>query len=95
MVADGLILAGSAAGLVGTMHCVVSGHYAAKVALEAIKDGEVTEKKMREYADLCKELIRPGFVDALPFSNLSDEAIERIVLANVEKKGLNFGDWSF
>lgn len=95
MVTDGLILAGSAAGLVGTMHCVVSGHYAAQVALEAIKDDEVTEKKLEKYTDLCKELIRPGFVDALPFSNLSDEAIEHIVLANVEKKGLNFGDWSF
>jgi flavin-dependent dehydrogenase len=95
MVADGLILAGSAAGLVGTMHCVVSGHYAAKVALEAIKADEVTAKRLGKYANLCKELIRPGFVDALPFSNLSDEAIEQIVSANVEKKGLNFGDWDF
>ena len=55
-VRDGLIVAGDAAGFIGIETTIVSGRDAAEVAAEAIKVGDVTEKKLSNFEDLCQEL---------------------------------------
>jgi digeranylgeranylglycerophospholipid reductase len=87
VVEDGLILTGSAACLIGILPAIVSGRYAAEVAVEAIKEGDVTVKKLSKYEDQFKTLRGPaGFLDSPPFYKCSsDEAIEKLLLELIEK----------
>lgn len=87
VVEDGLIFVGSAAYLIGILPAIVSGRYAAEVAVEAIKEGDVTVKKLSKYEDLFKTLKSPtGFLDSPPFYKCSsDEAIENLLLELIGK----------
>jgi digeranylgeranylglycerophospholipid reductase len=92
VVEDGLILAGSAAHLIGILPAIVSGRYAAEVAVEAIQEGDVTAKKLSKYEDQYEILKGPsGFLDSPPFYKCSsDEAIETLLLELIEKGELSF-----
>ena len=82
---EGLILAGSAANLMGILNAIVSGRYAADVAVEAVQEDDVTVKRLSKYDDLCKALKRTkGFVGEVPAYGRSDEAIEKLLLETIE-----------
>jgi digeranylgeranylglycerophospholipid reductase len=87
VVEDGLILAGSAAHLIGILPAIVSGRYAADVAVEAIKEDDVSVKKLSRYEDLFSTLKGPaGFLDSPPFYKCSsDEAIENLLIEMIER----------
>jgi digeranylgeranylglycerophospholipid reductase len=85
-VEDGLILAGSAANLMGILPSVVSGRYAGEVAVEAVQDDDVTVKKLSRYEDLIKTLkSAKGFLEGFPFYERSDEAIEKLLVEMIER----------
>ncbi|MFC2070383.1 NAD(P)/FAD-dependent oxidoreductase [Chloroflexota bacterium] len=82
---DGLIIAGSAASLMGIPGAITSGRYAGEVAVEAVKEGDVTAKKLGKYAELYETMKGPvGFKDSLPFYDCSDEEIEKRLLGMLE-----------
>ena len=87
LVKDGLLLAGAAANLQSVPVAIVSGRYAAEVAVEAIQENDVTAKKLSKYEDLCKSISRPGrgFSKAAPFSESSDEDIEKALPGIIER----------
>jgi digeranylgeranylglycerophospholipid reductase len=91
-VEEGLILVGSAANLASVLHVILSGRYAAEVAVEAIQEDDVTVKKLSKYEDLCTPLKRlGGFLDSVPFYKCpSDEAIEKLLLEMIEKDEFPF-----
>jgi flavin-dependent dehydrogenase len=76
VIEDGLILTGSAAGLIGNWAAIVSGGYAGVAAALAICEGDVTVKKLGKYEELCKELFEAATPFPTEFEGLSDEAIE-------------------
>jgi digeranylgeranylglycerophospholipid reductase len=85
-VADGLILAGSAANLLGILPSVVSGRYAAEVALESINSHDLSTRSLSKYDDLIKILKAPkGFKEGFPFSGRTDAEIEKLILEMLEK----------
>ncbi len=55
-VKDGLILAGDAAGFGSIDQAVASGRYAAQVAAQAIRAGDVSASKLSGYEALCRQL---------------------------------------
>jgi digeranylgeranylglycerophospholipid reductase len=83
-VKDGLILAGDASGFNSIDQAVASGQYAAQVATEAIKAGDVSQAKLGKYEKLCrklndedKEWYTLQFHALQRFFGLPDEEIER------------------
>ena len=83
-VKEGLILAGDAAGFNSIDQAVASGRYAAQVAAEAIKAGDVSEAKLSKYEELSrrlneeeKEWYTLQFHGLQRFFGLPDEEIER------------------
>jgi digeranylgeranylglycerophospholipid reductase len=92
VVADGLMLTGSAANLNGILYAVVTGRYAAEVAIEAIKENDMTAKKLSKYEDMYKPLKQElGFMDSNPFYDLTDEQIEKRLTDMIEKGEFNGG----
>jgi digeranylgeranylglycerophospholipid reductase len=86
VVDDGLMLIGSAANLNGILYAIVTGRYAAEVAIEAIKENDMTAKKLSKYEDMYKPLRHErGFVESNPFYNLTDEQIEKRLIDMIEK----------
>jgi digeranylgeranylglycerophospholipid reductase len=87
VVEEGLLLTGSAANLIGILPAIISGRYAAEVAVEAIKEDDVTVKRLSQYEDKFATLKSPaGFLDSPPFYKCSsDEAIEKLLLELIEK----------
>jgi digeranylgeranylglycerophospholipid reductase len=53
---DGMILVGSAAGFNGIQPAILTGRYAAEVACEAIRNGNVTKTRLKRYEDMWKNL---------------------------------------
>jgi digeranylgeranylglycerophospholipid reductase len=92
VVENGLMLIGSAANLIGIVPGIVSGRYAAEVAIEAVRQGDVTIKNLSKYEELYKNLKAPlGFMDAPPlYKCSSDEEIEKVLMELVEKDELPF-----
>jgi len=83
-VKDGLILAGDASGFNSIDQAVASGRYAAQVAAEAIKAGDVSEAKLSKYEGLChklntedKEWYTLQFHALQRYFGLPDEEIEK------------------
>jgi len=82
-VKDGLILAGDAAGFIGIETAIDSGRLAAEVAAEAIKAGDVTEKKLSKYEGLCQELaanielFNRQWEEVMRYNLLSEDEIEK------------------
>ncbi len=82
-VKNGLILAGDASGLSSIDQGVATGRYAAEVAEEAIKAGDVSEAKLSKYDELCrrldenKEWYTLQFRSLQRFFGLPDDEIER------------------
>jgi flavin-dependent dehydrogenase len=86
VVDDGLILAGSAANIMGTLPALVTGRYAAEVAVEAVREDDLTAKRLSKYEGLCKPLKRMiGFTEGNPFRQLSDEVIETRLAEMIER----------
>ncbi|MBA7563197.1 hypothetical protein ES708_04850 [subsurface metagenome] len=86
LVEDGLILAGSAANFIGILQSILSGRYAGETAVKSIQDDDVSAKKLSKYEALCKTLASPcGFIDSVPFYELSDEVIENRIVEMVER----------
>ncbi len=83
---DGLILAGSAANIMGNLQALVTGRYAAEVAIEAVRENQLTARRLSKYDDLCKPFKRKvGFTEGNPFRQLSDEVIETLLAEMIEK----------
>lgn len=81
LVKDGLILAGSSANFRGILPAIISGRFAAEVAVAAIKENDVTSKKLRRYEELCAVLrtnAKP-FIQQNTFYERSDEDIEKLL----------------
>ncbi len=82
-VKDGLILGGDAAGFISIDQAVSSGMSAGEVAAEAVKAGDVSEKQLAVYEDLCrkleeeKEWYTHQFHSLERFFGLPDEEIEK------------------
>lgn len=55
-VSDGLILIGSAAGYNGMVPAILTGRYAAEVAVDALQKGDVTEARLNQYEIMCRNL---------------------------------------
>ncbi len=82
-VKDGLMLAGDAAGLLGIDLAVDSGRIAAEVAAKAIQKGDLTEKGLAKYEELCQKLnaeeawFTRQFHNLQQFFGLSDKEIQK------------------
>ncbi len=80
IVGEGLILAGNSGNFMTTWAAIVTGNYAGEVAAEAIREGDVTEKKLGKYVESCKALFKtPKPFLNKPIYRMSDEAIEEAV----------------
>jgi digeranylgeranylglycerophospholipid reductase len=83
---DGLILAGSAANLLGILPAIISGRYAAETAVESVNTRDYSAKRLSKYDDLSRTLKAPkGFKEGFPFYRRSDGEIEKIILEMLEK----------
>ncbi len=51
---DGLMLIGSAAGFNGIQPAILTGRFAAEVAVDSIRAGDVSEAKLARYQDMWK-----------------------------------------
>jgi digeranylgeranylglycerophospholipid reductase len=74
---NGLILTGSAAGLVGNWMAIVSGSYAGLASSLAIQAGDVSAQQLGRYKELCAEINKHSYPFPLEFSGLSDDVIEK------------------
>ncbi|MFC1942020.1 NAD(P)/FAD-dependent oxidoreductase [Chloroflexota bacterium] len=91
-VQDGLILIGSAANIMGIFQAIATAHSAVEVAIEAIRDGDVSAKRLSRYEDLCKPVKRErGFLDSFPFYEQPDEVIEKRLIEMIEKDEFSYG----
>ena len=97
IVKDGLILTGSAANWRGTTIAVVSGRCAGKVAAEAVKEDNITARRLSEFiglyekAGLIKELYQHSdWLGSRPLGQLSDEDIEKWLADMTEKYGRTY-----
>ena len=97
IVKDGLILTGSAANWRGTIISMVSGCYAGEVAVEAIREGDVTAQKLDKFIDLyektglIKELYQhSSWTESRPLGQCSDEEIEKRLTEMIEKYGVPY-----
>ncbi|MBN2059481.1 MAG: NAD(P)/FAD-dependent oxidoreductase [Deltaproteobacteria bacterium] len=97
IVKDGLILTGSAANWRGTTVAVVSGRCAGEVAAEAVKEGDVTARRLSEFIDLyekaglIKELYQHSdWLRSRPLGRLSDEEIEKWLTEMIKKNGQTY-----
>jgi digeranylgeranylglycerophospholipid reductase len=86
-VGEGLMLVGSAANLLGIAPAIVSGRAAAEVAIESIRAGDVTAKKLSKYETMYDKLKGPpGFMEAPPlYKYTSDEDIETKLMELIKK----------
>ncbi len=94
----GLLLVGDAArGLGGIDYAVASGVKAGEVATRAVKERDVSEKNLSEYAEFCREIesMKGGYAWQFErldlFHGLSEEAIQKEF---DEKEGKRFADSS-
>ena len=86
VVDEGLILVGSAANLIGIHAAILTGRHAAEVVLEAIKENDVSAKKLEKYDSFFRAQTNPhGFIKSMPFYGLSDEAIEKVLFELIGK----------
>jgi digeranylgeranylglycerophospholipid reductase len=85
LVADGLILSGSAANWRGIMPAIASGRDAGEMAAEAIERNDVTVNKLSKYEEVCKRLVEKGFLQAHLFYGRQDDDIEYLLTKLVEK----------
>jgi digeranylgeranylglycerophospholipid reductase len=86
VVDEGLILAGSGANLIGIHAAILTGRYAAEVAMEAIKENDVSAKKLAKYEDFFRTQANPhGFIKSMPFFGLSDKEIEKLLFELIGK----------
>lgn len=91
LVSDNLMIVGDAAGHVnpltggGIITALEAGMYAGQVAAAAVKDGDYTEKRLKEYQDLCKKEIGDSFDKYLKTKDymlsLSDSDLDSIAEA--------------
>jgi flavin-dependent dehydrogenase len=87
LVKDGLILAGSSANFRGILPAIISGRFAAEIAVAAIKENDITSKTLSRYEELCAVLrtnAKP-FVQQNPFYERSDEDIEKLLNEMIER----------
>ena len=86
VVDEGLMLIGSAANLIGIHAAILTGRYAAEVAMEAIKANDVSVKKLEKYEKLFRTQVNPhGFIKSMPFYELTDEEIEKTLFDLIAK----------
>ncbi len=68
IVGDGVIYVGEAAGASGTIHSMIMGQYAGKVAAGAVRDGDTSSEKLSEYqktfekSDICRSPFYWNFI---------------------------------
>ena len=88
LVADNVLIVGDAAGHVnpltggGINTALEAGMYAGEVIASAIKEGDYSEKRLKEYQDICKENIGDSFVKYAKTKDyllsVSDEELNKI-----------------
>ena len=88
LVADNVLIVGDAAGHVnpltggGINTALEAGMYAGEVIAAAIKEGDYSEKRLKEYQDICKENIGDSFVKYAKTKDyllsVSDEELNKI-----------------
>lgn len=91
LVSDNLMIVGDAAGHVnpltggGIITALEAGMYAGQVAAGAVKDGDYSEKRLKEYQDICKKEIGDSFEKYLKTKDymlsLSDSDLDSIAEA--------------
>ena len=55
IVGDGVMYVGEAAGASGTIHSMIMGQYAGKIAAEAVRDRDVSSERLSEYQKIFKK----------------------------------------
>ena len=86
VVDEGLILVGSAANLIGIHAAILTGRYAAEIVIEAIKENDVSVRKLENYDNLFRTQTNPsGFIKSMPFYGLADEDIEKLLFDLIGK----------
>ncbi len=73
---DGLILVGNAAGFSGMITAVLTGRYAAEVAVEAIQAGDVTEAKLKRDEEWWKDI---GLVQMYERPNIAKQKVKELL----------------
>lgn len=91
LVSDNIMIVGDAAGHVnpltggGIITALEAGMYAGEVAAEAVKEGDYSEKRLKEYQDICKKEIGDSFEKYLKTKDymlsLSDSDLDSIAEA--------------
>lgn len=96
VVKDGLMLVGDSAGYQTIINAIISGRYAGEVAAAAIRDGDMSERRLSKYEDMCREtgLHRAGSgpESLKKLYGLSDKAIEAILPEMIQKNELRYYD---
>ena len=96
LVKDGLLLVGDSAGYTSIVHAVVSGRFAAEVAVAAIRDGDVSEGRLRAYQQMCERtgmhLTGLSWQSLLPLKGLSDDEIEDMLPQMLAKGDVRYVD---
>lgn len=89
LVKDGLMLVGDSAGYSFIVNAIFSGRFAGEVAAEAIRQGDVSEVKLREYERKCQReglpFVLAGLHNLRQLAGRSDNDIEAVLPQIVNK----------
>lgn len=95
-VKDGLMLVGDSAGYNNIIHAIVSGRCAGEVAATAVRSGDVSEKALAKYEDMCRKaglhLTGLSWESLRQLHKLTDQAIEAILPEMLAKKEVWYRD---
>ena len=90
-VKSGLILTGAAAKYYTFVTCAVSGRFAGEVAAEAVKENNVTEKRLAAYDIRCERLTEPKpEIGIASFANRTEEEQEDLFDRMTRMDDVNF-----
>ncbi|MEW6142880.1 MAG: NAD(P)/FAD-dependent oxidoreductase [Chloroflexota bacterium] len=96
LVKDGLMLVGDSAGYTSIIHAVVSGRFAAEVAVDAVGKGDVSAGRLAGYQRKCERLglhkTGLSWKTLNQLRGLSDRQIEARIPVMVEKGELVYSD---